>query len=156
MVSRIAIVAVAMPARGVQINFDVAAAGLFAGELEDGSAKIRSGFVVPETGMKNAHRLAVQGLQSVAPQALALPDALQQPFGRRGLFRLPQRGRGLSGRSPPIIKTGRYAGHLAIAFRGRRLQSQARFARQMSRAPTQGTAAFPRQWLPRRTNSDAI
>src|SRR5438034_4941706 len=117
----------------MQIDFDIAAARRFAGELHNGTAEVRSSFMIPETGMKNAHSPAVQGLQLVALQPLVLPDTLTQSVRRRGFFRLPQRGRGLSERSPLIIKIGRRTGHLAIAFRLRLLQSQAYTTRQRAR-----------------------
>ena len=99
--------AVAAPAGGVQINLDIAAARRPACESQNRASKIGASFVIPETGMKNDQFLAVQGPQLIAPQALMLPDALQQSFGWRGFFRLPQRGRGLSQRSPSSIQMER-------------------------------------------------
>src|SRR6266540_4549812 len=55
-----------------------------------------------------------------------LPNPLQQSFGWRVFFRLLQRRHGRSVRPPASIEIGRYRGHLAIAFRMRLLQSQAR------------------------------
>jgi hypothetical protein len=52
--------------------------------LDDGREKVRSGGVIPETGMKNAQLFAVQGLQFITSQTLVLPEALQEPF--RGLI----------------------------------------------------------------------
>jgi len=140
-VARIAVVAMAAPAGRVQINFDITVAGGLAAKLEHGAAEIRTGLVVPETGMKNAHWSAVQGPQLIAPQPLMLPDALQEPFRWRDFFRFPQRGRGQGGGSRSSIKTGHHAGHHAIAFRMRLSQSQADTRRPAARRPSPGKAA---------------
>ncbi len=57
---------VSTPAAGVEVNLDVAPAGRFAGELQHRPAKIRPGFVIPETGMKRLHLGAVQRDEFVA------------------------------------------------------------------------------------------
>lgn len=61
-ISGIAIVAVSAPAGGMQINFDITGARRLAGEPQNGAAKIGTRLVIPETGMKNPHRLAVECL----------------------------------------------------------------------------------------------
>ncbi len=129
LVSGIAVVAMAAPTGRVQINLDITAARGAVAELQNGLAEVRTGFVVPEAGMKNADPVSVQGLQAVALQSLVQPDLLHQPFrrGRFARFAQGQRCRRLG--APFGVKLGRNTGHLAIAFRLRLLQSQARRAR---------------------------
>ena len=81
-IGRVAIVTMAAPSGRVQIDFHVTNARRIVRELQDGVAEIRTGFVVPKTGVKNPDRLSVQSFQLVALQTLMLPDLLQQPFGR--------------------------------------------------------------------------
>jgi len=49
--------------------------------LQDGAAKIGSGLMIPKAWMQHAQRLAVQGAEIVAAQALVVPDVLQKAFG---------------------------------------------------------------------------
>ena len=84
--SRIAVVAVRVPAAGAQINFHVAGARRVVADLNDRAAKIRPAFGAGEAGMKNADGLSVGGFELVAAQALMLPDGLEQTFGRRIIF----------------------------------------------------------------------
>ena len=72
----IAIVAVPAPGRRADVNFHVADSRRIGGELEHGAVKIGTGLVIPESRMKNAQLLAVQGPQLIAPQPLMLPDLL--------------------------------------------------------------------------------
>jgi hypothetical protein len=68
----------------MQVDFDITAARPFIADLEDRLAEIRTGFVIPKTGVKNLHGLPVQGPQLIALQSLMLPDLLQDAFGRGG------------------------------------------------------------------------
>ena len=52
-------------------------------DLDDRAAKIGSALQAVETGMEHVNRLAVEGLEPVAEQALMLPDGLEQLFWRR-------------------------------------------------------------------------
>jgi len=115
---------VSAPARRVQIDFHITGGGRTVRHLKDGVAEIRSGFVIPKPGVKNPYRASVQGIQLVALQALVLPDLLEQSFGRSIARGFVQRVGGPRAGSPLRVEIGRKAGHLAIAFRGRLLQSQ--------------------------------
>src|SRR5881394_3824643 len=77
LVGWIAVVAVAVPAGGMQINLDITTARRAGTELNDGIAEIRPGFMVPKARMKNPDWISVQGFQSIALQTLVSPDLLQ-------------------------------------------------------------------------------
>src|SRR5690606_31204036 len=79
----IAIVAMVMPAIGLQVDFHIAGFWRFTADLQKSAAKIRAGFVIPKTGVKNAHRSAVQRAELIAKEALMKPDDLQQALGQR-------------------------------------------------------------------------
>jgi len=83
-VSGIDVVAVPAPATGCQINLDVARPGRILSDLDDRVVKIGTGFAIPESRMKHAHRLAVEGLEFIAQEALMIPHSLEQAFGRIG------------------------------------------------------------------------
>jgi hypothetical protein len=94
--------------------------------LHDGAAKVRAGPVIFETGMKHADGLAVQCFELAAQEALLLPNGLKQMFGRSGWMIFPQR---IAGDAPGAIlgvEIVRAQEHLAIAFAGTGLQSQAK------------------------------
>lgn len=80
---RILVVAVGVPAGGLQIDFDVAAHGCLIGELNDRAAKIGSAFDAEETGVKYPDGAPVQRAQMITPEALLLPDGLEEAFGWR-------------------------------------------------------------------------
>jgi len=115
---------VGLPALGANVNFHVAGARRLRAELQDRPMKIGTGFGVSKTGMKHRERLAVQCPQLVAPQALVLPDGLQQPL-RRGRVAVAQPRRQAGLRAPAGIETVRELEHLAIAFARAGAQSQA-------------------------------
>jgi hypothetical protein len=111
----------------MQVDFNIANARRVRANLENGLSEIRTGLVIPETRVKNLHRSPVQGSQLIAPQPLVLPEALKYALRGYGVVRVPQRLHGNKIASAPSrVKIGRKAGHLAIAFRGTLLQSQAR------------------------------
>jgi hypothetical protein len=70
-----------VPTVGTQIDFDVATCCDVIADLQNGPPKIRPGFVVPKTGMKNSHRSSVQRPQLIAKEALMVPNNLKQLFG---------------------------------------------------------------------------
>ena len=63
--TRIAVVAVRVPAVAAQVNFHVAGARRFTAYLDDGAAKIRPALDAGETGMKHTDDLPVQSFQLV-------------------------------------------------------------------------------------------
>jgi hypothetical protein len=115
---------VRVPAAGSNVHFHIPAKGRIAAHLHDGVTEIRSALDAAKTRMKNAQGLTVQGLELVAPQALVLPDGLQQPFGRRFAI-LVQDRRHAAADAPLRIKTGWDRRRHAIAFALILRQSQA-------------------------------
>src|SRR5271154_2031208 len=86
------------------INLDIARTRFLLAELENGPSEIRPGPVIPETGMKHAHRLAVAGAEIVSAEALVVPDVLQQALrGMRGVA-FAQEGRSFLLRAPLRVK----------------------------------------------------
>ena len=83
---RVFIVAVGVPATGLQVNFHIARNGLFISDLQDGAAKIRAAFEAGKTRVKNPDGFSIRRLELIAFEALVLPDGLQQFFWRRGIF----------------------------------------------------------------------
>jgi hypothetical protein len=114
----IAVVAVGVPAAGLQIHFHVAGVRRGVAELDNGAAKIRAAFATQKTRMKNPHGLAVQGSQLLAEQALVLPDGLEQALGRNPAV-FAQDADAAAAQPPSGIETGRIAGHLPLLLRGR-------------------------------------
>jgi hypothetical protein len=78
--------AVRMPAGGTQINFHVAGARRIVTDLDQRAAKIRAAFQADKSGMKDPDNFSVGGFEPVTPQALVLPDDLEQAFRRRTAF----------------------------------------------------------------------
>lgn len=72
--------AVAAPATGMQIDFDITAARRVGNDLHNGLAEIGTGLVIPESRMKNPDLFPVQGSQLIAQQPLVLPDLLEKAF----------------------------------------------------------------------------
>src|SRR5208283_1504106 len=70
------VVLMGLPILREDIDFDVAGEGLFGDKLDDGAAEIGACFAVPEAGMENAQRLAVESAEKVALEALVAPDGL--------------------------------------------------------------------------------
>ena len=99
----IAIVAVATPTGGVEINFDVARDRRLGAELEDGFVEVGTGLAVLKTGVKDAQFLAVQGFELIAAKALVAPDGLEEAFGRRGGWSLAQNRESRIGRAPASV-----------------------------------------------------
>jgi hypothetical protein len=64
------------------VNLDVTRVRFLLADLQDGAVKIGSGLVIPKARMQHAHRLAVQGAEIVAAEALVVPDVLEEAFGR--------------------------------------------------------------------------
>jgi hypothetical protein len=93
--------------------------------LDNGPAKIRTGLVIPETGMKNTQRLAIDGAEFVAEETLVVPDVLQEPLrGMQGVA-FAQKGTRLLLRAPLIIKIRPENGH-SIRFQAGGGRSQDR------------------------------
>jgi hypothetical protein len=92
-----------LPILRKKIDFDITGARFLVGKLENGPAKIGTSPVIPETGMKHAHRLAIEGAEFVAAEALVVPDALQEPFGRMRRIAFAQEGSSLLLRAPLSI-----------------------------------------------------
>src|SRR5687767_14625762 len=82
LVGGVGFVTVATPAAGLQIDFYVADQRGRVADLNDGAAKIRARFLVPEPGMNDAQALAVDGFEVVAEEALVMPNLLEQALGR--------------------------------------------------------------------------
>ena len=101
--SGIFIVAMHMPAGGTQVNFHVADERRFVAQLQHRAAKIRPAFDADKTGMKYADASAVTGFELVAPEALVLPDGLQQPLGRPAVV-LAQRADVAAAFAPPGVE----------------------------------------------------
>ena len=89
------------------------------------AAEIRAALDAAKTGMKDADRLTVQGLELFAEQPLVLPDGLQEAFGRRVAV-LAQDRNHAAPHAPLGIKAGQDRRHLAIAFALKLGQCQAR------------------------------
>jgi hypothetical protein len=100
-----------LPILRKQIDLDIARPRFFLGKLENGAAKIGTGSVIPETGMKHAHRLAIDGAEFIAAEALVVPDVLQEPFGRMRGIAFAQEGPSLLLRAPLSIKVRPESGH---------------------------------------------
>jgi len=80
----ILVVAMRLPAAGLHVDLDVAGHGRAIGKLQHRAAKIRAAFRAGEARMQHAEPPAVAGLQLVAPEALVLPDGLEDFFRRHG------------------------------------------------------------------------
>jgi hypothetical protein len=78
----IAVVMMGLPILREDVNFDIARARLVLAELQDSAAEIGAGLVIPKARMEHAHRLASQGAEIVAAEALMVPEVLQEAFGR--------------------------------------------------------------------------
>jgi hypothetical protein len=100
----VVLVMMRLPILRNHIDFDIARARFLLAELENGPAKIGPGPVIPETGMKHAHRLAIGGAEFVAAEALVVPDVLQEPFRADEENRVRAGGTGLLLRAPLRIK----------------------------------------------------
>ena len=101
--SGIFIMAMHVPAGGTQVDFDIADKGRFIAQLQHRAAKIRAAFDADKTGMKNSDAPAIGGLELIAPEALVLPDGLQQPLGRPAIF-LAQRADVAAAFAPPGVE----------------------------------------------------
>lgn len=116
---RIALVPVRLPVAANPVNFHVPCARRFLAELQHRPAKIRAGCPVPKAGMEHPQRLAVEGLQLLAPQPLMQPDALQQLFRGMGAVALPQKKARLILLPPAGVEIGVGSRH-AIALNDKR------------------------------------
>ncbi len=115
---RILVVAMRPPTRIPQVHLDVSRDRRRRAELDDGGAKIRPALDAPKPRMKHAQGLTVQGAQLVAPQALLLPDGLQEFLWGHGWRLVKGRDNRTSG--PPFsIEVGRDGLHLELLLRWR-------------------------------------
>lgn len=73
-------VAVALPAGGFEVDFDIARDGFGAVDLEDGVKEIGAAFAVPEAGVENSDLPVFGGGQGIAAEALVGPDFLEPTF----------------------------------------------------------------------------
>jgi hypothetical protein len=125
--SRVVVVMVRLPIRPGQIDFDVARADFLPANLHHRAAKVRSGFVIPKTGMQDAHWTAIDGLQLIASQSLMVPDRLQEALGRIMAIALAQKKPLLILLPPFGVQTWSKTGH-APWFSGMPPQSQGAIA----------------------------
>lgn len=95
-----------------QINLNIARPRFLLAKLENGPAKIGTGAVIPETGMKHTHRLAIDGAEFIAAKALVVPDILQEPFRRMRGIAFAQEGPSLLLRAPLRVKVRPERGHV--------------------------------------------
>jgi hypothetical protein len=107
-----------LPVLGDQIDLDVARAWFVLAELEDSGAEIRAWLVIPEAGMEHSQRLAIEGAEVLAAQALVVPDALEQALRRMGGIALAQEVFGLLLRAPLSVKIRAGCAHVQ-SFSGR-------------------------------------
>ena len=88
--------AVGTPAAGMQIHFDIALFGDLGVPLDYGSAKVGSGFTIPEPWVEHSDDSAIHGSQPFASNALMEPKELKQFFGRGrprgGILTMPRHG----------------------------------------------------------------
>jgi hypothetical protein len=125
---RIALVPVGLPVAGNPVNFHVAGTGRFVAELQDRAVEVGAGGPVPKAGMEDAQRLAVEGLQILAPQPLMEPDALEEAFrGLGGVALAQEKGRFIL-RPPAGVEIGVGCGHAHLFSGGREQKSRAEFA----------------------------
>ena len=94
-----------------QIDLDITRARFLLAKLQDGSAKIGTGRVIPETGMKHAHRLAIDSAEFLAAKTLVVPDILQEPFRRMRGIALAQERPSFLLRAPLRINVRSESGH---------------------------------------------
>lgn len=80
---RVFIVTVSAPTGVADVHLDVARDGCGIAELDHCVAEIWSAFHAAETWMQDAHALAVERGQHIAPETLMLPDGLKKLFWRR-------------------------------------------------------------------------
>jgi len=113
---RIAVMAVRAPAARAQIHFHVPGTRRVVTDLNNRAAKVRSAFGAGETGVQHAHARAPGGLELVAPEALMLPDGLQQAFGRRIIF-VAQDIRRAATQAPVGVKIFRRRRHCGLLLR---------------------------------------
>ena len=115
---RVDVMPVPAPVAHLQVDLDVAADWRGVPDLKHGMAEIGSGLTIPETGMKDANRAAVQGSQFLAVQALVMPDGLEESFGRGAAARFAEPiGTGTEG-APPGVKGGERIAHGSLLFPG--------------------------------------
>lgn len=72
------VMAVAMPGRRVQIDFDVAGFRKITIELDQCVAEIGASLVIPKTRVKDLNGASVQGDEAIAAKSLMLPDRLKK------------------------------------------------------------------------------
>jgi hypothetical protein len=65
------------------IHLHRAAKGRLVSKLDHRTPKIRTGFMISESGMQDTHRASIQRTKRIPLKALALPQGLQQPLRRR-------------------------------------------------------------------------
>jgi S1-C subfamily serine protease len=111
-------VAMLGPTGGLDVHLDIARAGGGVAQLKDGAAEVGAGLAVPEAGVKNQERPAVQGPQRLTAQSLMEPKVLEETFAgdaaRRGLVEPWRRGKD---GAPTRILTWQENPHLAVASR---------------------------------------
>jgi hypothetical protein len=116
-VGNIFVVVVLTPVARMKINFDIARLRDIVADLHDGIAKIRAGLAIPEAGVKNGHRPAVQRAQGAPAKALVAPHLLQEALGGRPLRGgFPQTGVGRGPRPPTAIEIAWEPGHDGLLF----------------------------------------
>jgi hypothetical protein len=103
--SWIPIVPMRPPASDADVHFHIAGAWSRVTDLDERVPKIRTAFRIRKPGMKQADRLAVQGLQLITAQALVLPDGLEQTF--RWRVRPVAQAESGAGSNPPLRVEGK-------------------------------------------------
>lgn len=123
----VAMMAVSLPAAGMNVHLHVPGTGWILAELDDGVVKIGSAFERGEARMKNPDRTTVQTPESIAEEALMLPNGLEEPFG--GRIGLIVEERDDAAFQPPLgVEVVRKRQHLVQFFVRRPRESQAAFS----------------------------
>lgn len=116
--SRIAVVAVGVPAAGAQVNFHIAGTGRSVADLKDRAAKIRPAFNADKTGVQNPDGFSIGGLEPFALQPLVAPDGLEQALRRRMIFVVEDRHRATA-RAPVGVNIFKRRKHCGLLLRRR-------------------------------------
>ncbi len=90
LISGVRLMFVTAPRRRVEVDFDIPGDWRIGVKLKHGSAKIRSGLVVPKAGMKDPETPAILNAQPITQHALVLPDGLEETLGRLAGFPKPR------------------------------------------------------------------
>jgi hypothetical protein len=107
----------------MQVNFNMGAERRLAVELQNGISKVRSGTMIPESGMEHAQGSSIQQSQFITAQSLMVPDVLHEPFRWQVVF--AKSGERMLAVAPLPVKLGGEGRHGERALTRGVLQSQA-------------------------------